>query len=369
MPLLPVTLDPSLIGRLLPWDLYTANGILVARAGVEVRNAAHFGELSTRPLFRRQLDYYDHTEGSRDPSAELRQLIRTLPGILKDVRAPGYEYTLRRYARSLIALSRKNHDALLGLARLMKIDDLAVRHCLLVAIIVIGLGHHLDISDKALETAVCAALTMNLAALRLHADLAGGEKHYNDSARIIIHHHPERSTRLLQASGIEDADWLDAVRQHHENLDGSGYPRGLHGADIKQSARLIRVADYFVAKITGRRNRAPKSAKFALRLILLESERERMDTRFAKLLLHRYGLYPSGTIVRLENREVAVVTRNAGRCGSASSAMSFFRQRGRLLAFPVERNIAAPGYRVTDVLERDAYYAKFPWEELWQDWS
>lgn len=370
MPLLhPVTLDQSVIGERLPWDLYTANGVLVARAGVRVLNAAHFAELATRPLFRRHLDLNQESEENRDPSAELRRLMQALPDALKKSGAPDFEYGLRRHVRTLMRFSQRNHDALLGLARLLPIGDPAVRHCLLVAVVAIHLGRQMAMPDRSIESLACAALTMNLGALRLHADLADGREAFDDYARAGIQDHPEHGARLLEASGVRDPDWLATVRQHHENIDGSGYPLGLRGEEIGQSARLLRVVDYFVAKISGRRSRPPKSARFALRLILLEGDRERLDTRFAQHLLHRYGLYPVGTLVRLENMEIAVVTRNSGRCGNASVATSFMRQRGRFLAFPIERDISPSGLAVTDVLERDAYRSRFPWELFWRDWS
>lgn len=370
MPLLhPVTLDRSVIGERLPWDLYTANGVLVARSGVRVLNAAHFGELSTRPLFRRHLDLNQESEENRDPSAELRRLMQALPESLQKAGAVDFEYGLRRHARTLMRFSQRNHDALLGLARLLPMDDPAVRHCLLVAVVAINLGRQMEMADRNIESLACAALTMNLGALRLHAELADGREFFDDYARAGIQEHPEHGARLLEASGIRDPEWLAAVRQHHENMDGSGYPLGLRGEQIGPSARLIRVVDYFVAKISGRHTRPPRSARFALRLLLLENDRERLDTRYAQHLLHRYGLYPVGTLVRLENMEIAVVTRNTGRCGNASVATSFMRQRGRFLAFPIERDISAAGLAVTDVLEREAYRSRFPWELFWRDWS
>lgn len=369
MTMRPVSLDPSLIGETLPWDLYTANAVLVARSGIRVKNAAHFIELSARPLFRKHLEPFEPAHETKDPSAELRRLMNALPEALRSVRQPDFEAAIRRHARTLMFFSRRNHDALLGLARLLPMSDPAVRHCLLVAIVAIDLGRQLGIAEQTVVSLACAALTMNLAALRLHADLADGQKGYNDSARMVIRHHPVRGKRLLEAGGVRDPDWLAAVQQHHENLDGSGYPSGLQGEAIGLPARLLRVVDYFIAKLSGRRSRPPKSAKFALNLILLENERERLDTRFAKLLLHRYGLYPTGTLVRLESGELAVITRNSGRCGEASVAMSFMRQRGRLLAFPVEHRISASGHAVIDVVERDVHRSKLPWDLFWRDWT
>jgi HD-GYP domain-containing protein (c-di-GMP phosphodiesterase class II) len=368
MPLIPALLDESLIGELLPWDLYTARSVLVVRAGLRIKNAAHFAELNSRPLYRRNLDLFEHPDDQQEPSTRLRKLIHGLPHSLHRVRQPGFEIAIRHHARELLYLSRKNHDALLGLSRLLPMDDPAIRHCLLVSIVVIGLGRLVEEPERQLESLVCAALTMNIGALKLHTDLAEDHKCYNDSARLIIQHHPIRGIQLLEASGIVDELWLTAVRQHHENLDGSGYPSGLCDEAIDYHARLLRVADFYMAKISGRRNRPPKSAQFALSLLLLEKDREQLDTKLARLLLQRHGLYPSGTLVKLENQEVAVVIRNLGHCGEASHAMSFLRSRGRFLAFPVERDISSPGHGVTEILEHEAHRSRLPWEAFWRDW-
>lgn len=369
MALRPITLDRMLIGERLPWDLYTGDGVLVARAGTEVVNAAHFGQLSRRPLFRKHLEAYSLADDGRDPTAELRHLMHALPGTLIADGSPLFEQGIRQNARTLIRFSHLNHDALLGLARLMPMEHPAARHSLLVGIVAIALGRHLDWHDRNIETVVCAALTMNMSALRLHAELASGARPYDDLAARAIREHPERSARLLESCGVTDPEWLAAVRQHHENLDGTGYPLGLSGGQISEAARLLRVSDYYMAKLSGRNGRPPKSARFALNLILRDRDSERLDAQVAQRLLHRYGLYPVGSLVRLKNHEIAMVTRNSGRCGNASVAMSFIREHGRLLAFPIERNLAEPDYAVVRVLERDLHRSKLPWELFWRDWS
>ena len=53
----------------------------------------------------------------------------------------------------------------------------------------------------------------------------------------------EQSAALLLRSPCVDLDWFAAVDQHHENLDGTGYPVGLKGSDISPEARVLRVAD------------------------------------------------------------------------------------------------------------------------------
>jgi HD-GYP domain-containing protein (c-di-GMP phosphodiesterase class II) len=361
----PVHLDVSLIGHLLPWDLFTSSGVLVARSGVKVMNALHFAELSARPLFRRASDQFETANKSDNPYDKLRRLIAELDSSLQAAGTIALEPAIRAHARTLIHLSKKDRDALLGLARLAPAPDPALRHCLLVAIIAIDLAHTTGFPERNVETLAAAALTMNVAALRLHAELATGMEQYDEITEADIRRHPERSARLLEVGGLSDADWLATVRQHHENLDGSGYPGGLSAREICAAARLIRVVDFYVAKLSGRRNRRPKTAQIALRHILLGNERQRLDAQYAVPLLRRYGLYPAGTLVRLANREIAVIVRNTGKNVNSSVAMSFMQHRGRKFAFPIERDIDTPTQTVVEVLEIDSSWPEMPWEAFW----
>lgn len=60
--------------------------------------------------------------------------------------------------------------------------------------------------------------------------------------------HPERGQRIVLAIGIEGVEEIAfAVRHHHENVDGSGYPDGLRGEDIPYAARMLAIADAYDA--------------------------------------------------------------------------------------------------------------------------
>lgn len=360
MPLRPINLDETLIGQTLPWDLYTASGVLVAAAGLAIADPAQLARLSARPLFRRAMAAADDA----DLVKRLRFVMREYPLALKAAGTVAFEAAIRDLARELMALAALDHDACLGLARLLPMRDPAAHHCLLTALLVNDLGEQVDLSGKAVEAAVAASLTMNIAAMAMHAELAEGRLRFSHEVRDEIHRHPEAGAALLEEGGVTDTVWLAAVRQHHENLDGSGYPLGLRNDEIGTAARLIRVADYYAAKISGRRYRPPKSSKFALKQ-LFGGERGRVDSHVALLLPRRLGLYPPGTLVRLATREVAVVLRKEGSGESAGHAMAFMEHRERLLKEPVERDTALVNYAVIGIAEPEPHWPEIRWEAYW----
>ena len=74
--------------------------------------------------------------------------------------------------------------------------------------------------------------------------------------------HSTYSSELLKGKFIEDISQI--VEQHHERLDGSGYPKGLKGNQIRIEARIIGVADSYDAMTTNRAYRSAMTPKEAI---------------------------------------------------------------------------------------------------------
>jgi len=175
--------------------------------------------------------------------------------------------------------------------------------------------------------------------------------------------HPGHAADLLQSLGIDDTLWLDTVRQHHENMDGSGYPEGIEGARIGLPARILRVADIYCTRISGRNYRPPKSGRYALRE-LFGRQRSQLDSQIAILLVRRVGWYPPGSLIRLASRESACVTRR-NRGGFIRFAVSFLDARGRPFDPPRERDLTTRTHRPRGVLMLDPAWPKIEWKQLW----
>ena len=149
-----------------------------------------------------------------------------------------------------------------------------------------------------------AALTMNISMLELQARLANQVSPLTAKQRESIHEHPLRSVEMLRAGGIADEDWLDAVLQHHELPDGSGYPRGV-GA-VCELAEMLRFADIYTARLSSRATRPAMSAAQAGRDLHQIAE----ASPLASALIKAFGVFPPGSMVRLASGELGIVVRN-----------------------------------------------------------
>lgn len=353
----PIHLDPILIGQRLPWDLFSESGVLLAGAGMLVVDEAHYQKLVSRSLFQQAGSDPD----SIQPLHHLSELASYTASLQAGPEQGLSEEELRLLTRAFVALFRIDPDACLGYPRLAPVAPPYLNHSLHVLFIAVLLADHLDFSEAQIESLAAAALTMNMADIPLQERVHGGFVTGEDWVKLRAH--PAETVALLKRAGVTDKDWLDAVLQHHENMDGSGYPANLNGSQITLAARILHVADVYCTKINARHYRPSKTSRFAFQA-LFGDERGHLDTQIATLLLRRIGLLPPGTLVRLANRENACITR-LGRSGHIRYAISFMDARGRALEYPRERNLETRTYAIRNLIDLEPVWPKINWNLLW----
>ncbi len=127
-----------------------------------------------------------------------------------------------------------------------------------------------------------------------------------------IQKHPIYSLEMLQQA--QSIPGLVSVisYQIHERPDGSGYPRGRSTRTIHQFARIVAVADTYVAMTNARYWRKPFMAYAAMECILRETQRKHLDATAVRALLQVLSLFPIGSLVALTDGSVARVMRRNG---------------------------------------------------------
>lgn len=102
-----------------------------------------------------------------------------------------------------------------------------------------------------------------------------------------IQRHPAESERILQHIPMQEGYYnlLTIIRQHHERMDGSGYPDGLKGDDILLQSQLVAIVDIYDA-VTQERHYKPASTRSeAMKILLLEVENGRLDPELVNFFL------------------------------------------------------------------------------------
>jgi HD-GYP domain-containing protein (c-di-GMP phosphodiesterase class II) len=121
-----------------------------------------------------------------------------------------------------------------------------------------------------------------------------------------IRTHPIHSYRIISKELKYPEEIGIIALQHHEHWDGQGYPRKLRGEDINLAARIVAVADSYIAMINTRPHRNSMIGYSAMKNVLSDNGRH-FDPKILKVFLESMGIYPIGSIVQLNNSAIGRV--------------------------------------------------------------
>jgi putative nucleotidyltransferase with HDIG domain len=170
-------------------------------------------------------------------------------------------------AGSVIAEAVEEHGLSDWLATVRRHHEGTYQHCLLVTGIAVDFGLSLGVPKKDVERLYSSAMfhdigkaTIPLAVLDKPGKLDGHE-------RELIASHPVAGYDALLSNADISRETLDAVRHHHEFLDGSGYPDGLSGNAISDLTRMLTISDIFAALIEQRSYKPPMQRERAYEIL------------------------------------------------------------------------------------------------------
>ena len=164
---------------------------------------------------------------------------------------PAHLEQSKHVVETYVALSLEQAGNLPVFLELAKSKGFYLRHSMMTAIFSILLAR--TIFGEARDTltqAGLAGLLHDVGMARLPEQIFEFDKSLSHSQMQVLTQHPALGVDIVKNLSNIPQDVVDAILQHHEAWDGSGYPSGLRGADINHLARIVAVADYFGSMIT-----------------------------------------------------------------------------------------------------------------------
>ena len=163
----------------------------------------------------------------------------------------------------------------------------------------------------------------------------------DDAEFELVKTHPVRGCELLRDGDGASETTLDVCLHHHEKFDGSGYPHGLAADAIQLFARMGAVCDVYDAITSDRPYKAGwDPAESVARMAQWSGH---FDPVVFKAFVAGIGIYPTGSLVVLESKRVAVVIEQRPGALTRPLVKAFFSQRSKLPIPPVLIDLAAPG--------------------------
>jgi HD-GYP domain-containing protein (c-di-GMP phosphodiesterase class II) len=199
-----------------------------------------------------------------------------------------------------------NPDALLWVARIRAEDAATYAHGVKVAIYLLQIGRHLGFPPAQLANLGAIGLLLDLGKIKVDRNLLLRQGKLTPAEFHSIKLHVELGLKALEDSGNVDQDVRDGIGQHHERLDGGGYPNGFSGAMISIYGRMAAIADSFAA-LTSLRPYAPPLPAYDALKILYGQAGTHYHAPLVEQFVQAIGVFPAGSLVELSTGEVATV--------------------------------------------------------------
>lgn len=348
----------------MPFSILDENGNLLLRKGVVISLPGQIERLIERNAMWEPEEYEYAGPEARvatqplpPPSLPVFERINSLMLNLKHVLTTAVRNPeqidlptrIRTLAETVQALCTEDLDAALAAPHLDYFNPYIVVHQVMGAVLAEIIASRKGIAAEDRLLFLCAALTRDIGQLTLQSEIDKCDGPLPDALKAAMQQHPLQGREMLLRAGVKEAAWLDAVAQHHERLDGSGYPARLQGAAISLGARILAIADSYSAMTKPRpyRNKA-MYAQNALRDMYLEKDTH-MDGELTQGLIKEIGMLPPGSIVRLKCGEIAAI-RNRTMKADEAVVFSVYNQKGMPLSDPIRRETSAPGFEITGIV-------------------
>jgi putative nucleotidyltransferase with HDIG domain len=157
------------------------------------------------------------------------------------------------------------------MVRLAEKDTSTEEHTRRVATLAVELGEALGLSPARLRSLAMGGLLHDIGKLSIPTGILRKPAALDDDEYETVKLHPERGYELLRELGGFDESVTRLVLDHHERLDGTGYPRGIHGDLLDLSTRILAVCDVYDALVSNRVYRPAWPRERALALLRSEA--------------------------------------------------------------------------------------------------
>lgn len=209
-------------------------------------------------------------------------------------------------------------------------DNNMARLSVNTAILATILCEELELPKERTENIIISALLHDVGMMRIPDKVVNKTGTLTEVERQTIEAHTVYGYKTTLSEFMYTNDIAASVMQHHERWDGKGYPNNISGNDIDFGARIIAVADAFIAMITPKPYRDLMLGYQAMKNLLADNAR-RFDPAIIKAMIRSIGIYPIGSMVLMNNASLARVIKSSPETPMRPFIRILIDEKGRIM--------------------------------------
>lgn len=220
--------------------------------------------------------------------------------------------TVNSIADELMAAILENDALAVDIDALKVSDEYTFKHSVDVATMAMVIAKKHGLSDREVYEVGISGLLHDVGKSKIPNDILNKPERLSDEEFDIMKQHSLYGYRILEEKEDISEHIRLGVLQHHEKIDGSGYPLSVPGEKICLYARILSVVDIYDALVTERPYKKAFSKRDAVEMIMAMTDE--LDVSVMRSFLGSVILYPVDSIVSLSNGERAKVVANNPEC-------------------------------------------------------
>jgi HD-GYP domain-containing protein (c-di-GMP phosphodiesterase class II) len=220
-----------------------------------------------------------------------------------------------------------NADALSCLLMLKDSNEYLVEHAINCAILLTMFANSKGMSQAEIEDVTIAGLLMDIGMASLPTELLEKTSELNDTDWQIMRSHVDIGLDIVGRLDRAPSIVLDVIGNHHERINGSGYPKAKTASEISVYSQMAGIVDCYDAMISNRHHQRSVSATSALNQ--LEND-ETLDRDLVKEFINAIGLHPVGSLVQLSSQKLAIVSQRNDKQPLNPIVMIFYSMQTQL---------------------------------------
>ncbi|WP_447977041.1 HD-GYP domain-containing protein [Candidatus Nitrospira bockiana] len=214
-----------------------------------------------------------------------------------------------RVVTGLVDNILQSPDALVSLSRLKSFDEYTFFHSVNTSVLALALGRKIGMGRDGLERLGAGALLHDIGKTKIPVELLNKPGRYETWEFEIVKQHALRGVEILSRVPEYQDEVIRPALEHHERVDGTGYPFGRSKAELTQFGLIASVVDIYDAMTSDRCYHRAMPAHRALQFLYDLGQRGHLDSLLVQRFIQCVGVYPVGSCVLLDTGEIGIVAR------------------------------------------------------------